>query len=337
MNDHCSLRVAVVGEGEGADKWDATLAGAGVCERPKELSEATDAVVVAPGCGDPFARTKAALLAGIPVLYAAPFLLRPWQANVLNELSGRQERLLRFVEPFQYQRGFAFLHRLLAGEEPFWRPLYLRALRLAPVDGPARIDELATEELAICEALLDSTPRWVTAAASRRDEVAEVSAVFLTLHYGNGLAVQCTISLAEANSAHQLVAVTPDRTIILDDQDPIAPLRIVGKSMQELFTEEASAGPLAQAGPDPLAEEAKRFLRAVAEGDRSSANGDRWTRVAALWWAACHSMSFGGLTEVPSPTSPPGHAEPPLLRVIRGGGRTVPATWQRPPLTLVAR
>ena len=345
MTKRRRLRVALRGGGDQTERWAAALSGlAEVRPPPEHLPGAIDALVLTTGAGDPFARAKEALLADTPVLYAAPFLLSPWQAGILDELSRRQGCLLRFVEPFRYRPGFTFLHRLLAGEEPFWRPLYLRTLRLAQPDGPARIDQLATEELAICETLLNDSPRWVSAVASRRDEVAEVCAVFLTLHDSDGPLAQCTISLAEANSAHQLVAVTASRTVILDDLDPVAPLRIEGGGAPELCAEGPPPVPPRQggaegppAGPDPVAEEANRFLGAVAAGDRAPANGARWTRVAALWWAARQSLSSGGPMEVPSPALRPGDAEPPPLRVIRGGGRPAPAAWQRPPLTVVAR
>ena len=343
MKRNCrSLRVALLGEGEEAERWAAILSGpTELCSLHDELPGRIDALVLAPGCSDPFARAKEALEADIPVLYAAPFLLSPWQAGTLTNLSRAQGRLLQFAEPFRYRRGFSFLQRLLAGEEPFWCPLYLRGLRVAPPGEPARIDELATEELAICQTLLGGTPHSVTAVASRRDEVAEVCAVFLTLQYNNGLLAQCTISLAEENGINEVVVTTPSRTVVLDDQDPVAPLRFVGGKDTDLFAEGAAfvTAPQghAQGAPalDPLAEEAQCFLSAVAAGDGSHGNGERWTQVAALWWAARQSMSFGGPAEVPSIR--PGDAAPPPFRVIRGGGKTVPAVGRRPRLTVVAR
>ena len=347
MSSRRHPRVALLGQGDRAERWACAFRDlAEVCSPPERLAGSVDALVLAPGAGDPFARAKEALLADIPVLYAAPFLLSPWQASALHELSKRQQRLLRFVEPFQYRPGFAFLRRLLAGREPFWRPLYLRTLCLAQPDGPGRIDELATEELAICEALLDGEPRYVTAAPGRRDEVGEVCAAFLILHYSDGPLVQCTISLAESTSARQLVAVTPGRTVIMDDLDPVASLRIVGGGEQELFADDAPPAPscrtpvermLASPAPDAVAGEAEAFLDAVVRGDGSSANSERWARVAALWWAARQSMSFGGPTEVPVPALKRGDTEPPPLRLIQGGGRTVRTASQRPSLTVIAR
>ncbi len=164
------------------------------------------------------------------------------------------------------------------------------------------------------------------------------------MQYRNGLLAQCTISLAEEQGISQLVVTTPSRTVVLDDQDPVAPLRFVGGKDTDLFAEGAAfvTAPQghakgAQGAPvlDPLAEEAQGFLNAVAAGDGSHGNGERWTQVAAIWWAARQSMSFGGPTEVPAIRL--GDAAPPPFRVIRGGGKTVQAAGRRPRLTVVAR
>lgn len=338
--DTTGIRVALLGEGPDAKRWAATLRRSAKVEwSPHDLPENADAAVLAPGTSDPFAQTKEALKAGVPVLYAAPFLLSPWQAAILSDLSRRQKRLLRFVEPFQHRQGFAFLRRLLEGTEPFWRPLYVRTLRLAESGAPASIDELATEEIAICTSLLDGAPEHVTAAAGRRNDIGEVCAAFILIHYSDGPVVQCTISLAEATSAHQLVAVTPDRTVTMNELDPTAPLRITSTAESEVCGgEHTIARPWENRRElDPVAEEAESFLGAIAAGDVSSANGERWTRVAGLWWAARQSMSFGGMIEVPTPPSGPEDTEPPHLRVIEGGGNTSQAASRRPPLKVIAR
>ncbi len=332
-------RVALLGDHDGIERWAVAFRRvAQLCPLPEELPGGIDAVVLAPGVGDLFARAKEALQAGVAVLYAAPFLLSPWQAASLQELSRAQGALLRFTQPFQYRRGFAFLQRLLQGEEPFWRPLYLRALCLCP---SARIDELATEELARCDALLGSEPQRVSAVASRPDAMSQPSAVFITVEYSGGMAMQCTISLAEAATTRQLVAVAPGRTVILDELDPVAPLRIVGAAPNEgprpglpapLQSHALSAKEI-----DPHEEEAKRFSQAVASGDGTAANGERWARVAVLWWAARQSMSFGGPTDVPSRLLQPRDTAPPPLTVIQGGGKAASPARRRPGLTLVGR
>jgi predicted dehydrogenase len=325
------LRVAIVGEGEAAGRWAAVLRPrADVVPAPEELS-GIDAVVLVAGAHDPFSRAKEALEAGVHVLYAAPFLLSPWQSARLTLLAGRKRRLLRFVEPFQYRMGFPFLRRLLEGQEPFWRPLYLRLLCLAEPGSNERIDELATEQLAVCDALLNDEPRSVTAAAVRRDDLGDVCTAFLTLQYAAGTFVQCTISLAEAGGGRQLVAAAPGRTIILEDLDSTGTVRVIGGE-HDLS---AFAGDRDVADVDPIDEEARAFLSSVASGSLSLTNGQRWTRVAALWWAARQSMAFDGPVEVPAALFQLRNTEPPPLKVIEGGGKSVRTARPRPALTVV--
>jgi predicted dehydrogenase len=324
MSDH-RTRVVLAGEGAEAERWTRVLRPfARVCRSMAKLAGA-DALILAPGASDPFGRAKEALQAGVPVLYAVPFALSPWQTNVLVALSRRQGAVLRFAEPFQHQPGFAFLRRLLQGDEPFWRPLYLRLLRTAPADGPHRIDELAAEELATCLALLGETPRSVTAAASRRDHVGEPCAVFLLMEQPEGPPVQATISLAEQACTDEIVAVTAGHSVVLEDLHWSATLRITGEG--------EAAGPVCQPQVDPLLAEARGFLGAVSDRDASFANGERWARAAALWWAARQSMSFGGTMRMPAT---PRDSEPPPLTVIQGGGKSTSTKRERPLLTLVA-
>ena len=198
-------------------------------------------------------------------------------------------------------------------------------LRLGSGTG-ARIDELATEELAVCDALLDEAPTYVTASAARAGDTADVSAVFLTMHYGSGPVVQCTISLAEGAEARQLVAVTGERTLIFDDLGPVASLRTAATDANDRQTERMLAAPVRE----PMAEECARFLAALEAGDDSLTNADRWTRVAGLWWAARQSMSFDEPVAVPLPAD----TNPPRLRVIEGGGGG--AAVSRPTLTVVS-
>lgn len=341
MSEQPRLRVAILGDRDQMDGWTSAIQGtAQICPSREEPLNDIDAVVLAPGVSDPFARAKEALQHGVPVLYAAPFLLSPWQAASLYEVSRTQGVLLRFTEPFRYRRGFSFLQRLLEGEEPLWRPLYLRTLCLVSEAG-IRIDELATEELAMCEALVDSQPQRVSAVASRQDATSQPSVVFINVEYSDGLVVQCTISLAETAATRQLVAVVHGRTITLDELDPVAPVRIAGTRPRDGRRQPSGASWQDHAPSvgehNPRFQEAKRFLEAVSSDDRSLANGQRWSRVALLWWAARQSMSFGGPTEVPGRLLQPRDTAPPPFKVIRGGGKGASPSWRRPGLTVVAR
>ena len=340
MNAASQLRVSVLGRGERAMRWSDAVEGvAQRCPASDERPGDIDALVIAPGVADPFARAKEALLAGLPVLHAAPSLLSPWQAGVLRHLSLREGVLLRFFEPFRYRPGFAFLRRALEGGEPLWRPTYLRTLCLALPGGPGRLDELATEQLAMCDALLDWQPRHVVAAASRRD-AGDVCAAFLTIHSGDAPLVQCTVSLAEVTEARQLVVASADCTVVMDDMDPLASLRVLRAGEEDVIVGERARrnnGQLLASPGDAVTSEAARFVEAVAHGDTACSNAERWVRVASLWWAARQSMTFGGATQVPIPAFQARETEPPPLRVIEGGGKTVRSAGRRPALSVVSR
>lgn len=335
MSKHRSLRVALLGAGDQAECWTAIVQGlAEVRPWPEQLPGDIDALILVRGATDPVSKAREALLADIPVLYAAPFQLSPWQVGDLVELGRRQERVLRFAELLHNRRGMTFLQRLLEGEEPLWRPLYLRSVHGAASNGSERIDEIVTEELAICDALLGTDPQCITVVASRCAETGDVCAIFLTLEYGDGRVASCTVSLAEADDARHLVVVMPDRTAILDDRGGTTSARIVGSGEQDRSDDRVNV--IDTPAVDPAADEVRCFLAAVAAGDQSLANGDRWTRVAALSWAARQSISFGGSVEVLNEALYPMRREPPPLRVIEGGGNTTPTAKERPPLTLVA-
>lgn len=319
--------MAFIGQGPQAEPWRSALGELADVKSPQASLEDCDALALGPGADDPYRRAREALLAGVPVLYAASFQLSPWQAAALNALSRKSRCLLRVAEPFQHRAGFSFVQRLLSGEEPFWRPLYLRTLSLAPPGSHARIDELAMEALAVCDVFLGGGARSVTAAGSRHDELGELCAVFFTVNYADGVVAQGTVSLAEARAARELVVATNGRTLVLDDLDKSGHIRVLGDGEQVL--DQPSARPA-----DAVGAEARLFLEAAAQRDWGASNGDRWERVATLWWAIRQALSFGGSSEVSSPVVQLTEAGPPPLTLIRGGGRA-PAAGPRPRLTLV--
>jgi len=290
-------------------------------------------LVVAPGATDAFGATKRALAAGRPVLLAASFALSPWQTALLDALSRRTGAPLRIAEPFQHHGSLRFLQRLTRGSEPIWPLRYLRTTSIAPF--AAHINELAIEDLATCQTLIDLPPRSVMATSAQRDETGGISAVFLAVTYPKDVVVQCSISVVEPVATRQLIAATRTRTVSIDRLNWAAPLEVAATAR------DAASTPLRRsitiASGDPVAEEALRFVQRVAGGGSSLGNSGRWVWVAALWWAARQSMSFGGAIEVLAPKVllSPSNTEPPPLRVIEGGGRGT-RTTMRPQLTLIA-
>jgi hypothetical protein len=211
------LRIAVCGGRSDQSRWMAAIA-ASPSLAPAASGKRPDALIIEPETPEPFLQARDALEGGIDILLATPELA-PGELQSLAALAASQGRVLRFWEPFRAQRGFGFLQRLLGGEEPFWRPLYLRTLRLAPPAGDHPLDALATDELAMLDALLGRRPVVVNASLGCAEGAGGAVAAFVTLTYREGLAVHATISVAEARPARQLVVVTDGRSIVLDDGD----------------------------------------------------------------------------------------------------------------------
>lgn len=329
------LRVGFSGHGAAAQRWRSALGRrAELLPCPEPDTQRVDALVLAPGAPDAIAQATAALEARIPVLYAAPVPASPWQAERLCGLSRRQACLLRFAAPFERHAGFAFLRRLLAGAEPFWRTLYLRATRVSPPGSGARIDELATEELAVCDALVDRPAQRINVVGNRSDDAGGVCALFLTVEYEGGPLVQCAISAAEPVDERRLAAVTPGRTLVLDWNDPDSPLHILRSDGQP---EPATCAHGAAPTPiDPISAEVESFLCSVRSGTRAIENGQQWVRLASIWWAARRSLSLGGPVDAAASYLQSDNEEPPSLRVIEGGGKRAASPSRRPALTVVA-
>jgi hypothetical protein len=327
-------RIHILGSGPAAERWAVVFGQRAVVSlAPEETSEA-EALVVAPGAPDAFGAAKRALSAAWPVLFVPAWTFSPWQAALLDALSRRTGAPLRVAEPFRHQGAFGFLQRLSRGNEPIWPLRYVRTMSIAP--SAPRIDELAIDDLAMCQALIDLPPHTVAATAAQRGDGGAVSAAFLTVSYPRDIVAQCSISLVEPEATRQLVAVTSTRSVSIDRFDWAAPLQVaavrpVGSTPQRRTIKIGSG--------DPVAEEALRFVQAIES--RAGGNSKRWMWVSALWWAARQSMSFGETIEVPEPKVllAPGTALPipggPPLRVIEGGGRGT-RTQARPRLTLIA-
>jgi predicted dehydrogenase len=317
------LRIAVCGAGAAEGRWSAAIAAS--TGLTLAAGRRPDALVVGPEAPEPYSQARDALEGGSEVLLAAPGLAAD-ELRSLAALAAAQGRVLRFWEPFRAQRGFGFLRRLLGGEEPFWKPLYLRTLRLAPPAGEHPLDALATEELAMLDALLDHSPLTVDASLGCAEGAQGAVAAFVTLSYHGGLAVHATISVAEARPTRQLVVVTDGRSIVLDDGD--LPL---GQSVSAEYAGQPAWRPPSRstAAQDPYTGELATFAELVAAhaaGEDPSVA--RRLRAAEVWQAVRRSMHAG------QPVSLTADAAPELT-LIRGNKKAASKSRKRPALTIV--
>lgn len=145
--------------------------------------------------------------------------------------------------------------------------------------------------------------------------------VSLTLRHGTGLVVQACFGLGE----HNEVAVrTRDRRLTLGAQK----LRISAVDSTVPFRDRVLSIP----DVDAVSAEAKLFVSAVAAGNGSADNRDRWRQVVRIVEAARTSISEARPVHL-DVTDPVNTITPPF-EVIVGGGRSARVAGRR--LTLVS-
>ncbi len=325
--------------------------GSTACERPEALLEmpSVTAVVVAGGT-DSFSLASRALLAAKHVLVCGPDVTSPRQVRMLQLLAESRSRLLVFVEPPLLTPSVAFLRKMLAEGDGLWLPRYLRSLnvRAATRCEYAGVASLAVEDLALCLYLLNRPVLSVSAVGSCSPGVA---AAFLNVTFAGGVVAGLQISLAEADEERHLVVALADKTLLLDESDPRAPLKVVSNRpdhcgedsypthgvRDRAYAERGALSSKVRAA-EPILEQCRRFVEAVSLEDLSRGNAGFWARVARLWEAAESSMTESGVpiaVESRTPRNDEARRPAPRLWLVRSGGVRREATLPKRSLTLV--
>jgi predicted dehydrogenase len=321
------------------------------CASPAALAAlpSLQAVVLASGLVESYPLIRRALVHGKHVLATGPFTLGADQVERLSTLAERRGRLLMFAEERMLSPSFALLADTTKGAARA-SLRYLRLLDVRPRhrEGALRLAAVAAEGLALCTRLVERTPRSVSAVAAGQSG-GPAEAVFITVVYPGGLVASLQVSLSEDWEARQVVASMEGRTLMLDELDYRTPLRIVSASQRTRREAAGTHSPdetawqtgslaLAALPGDPVLEQCRGFLDAVAGRRVGAVNAEFWERVARLWEAAERSRALAG-APVP-PEAGPQRSEAkngtPHLYVIRGRGQAAPSTSPKPALTLVS-
>jgi len=321
------------------------------CASPAALAAlpSLQAVVLASGLVESYPLIRRALVHGKHVLATGPFTLGADQVERLSTLAERRGRLLMFAEERMLSPSFALLADTTKGAART-SLRYLRLLDVRPRhrEGALRLAAVAAEGLALCTRLVERTPRSVSAVAAGQSG-GPAEAVFITVVYPGGLVASLQVSLSEDWEARQVVASMEGRTLMLDELDYRTPLRIVSAS-QRTRREAAGAhspdetawqtGSLALAAlpGDPVLEQCRGFLDAMAGRRVGAVNAEFWEQVARLWEAAERSMALAGAPLPPEAGSQRSEVKngTPRLYVIRGRGQPAPSPSPKPALTLVS-
>jgi predicted dehydrogenase len=323
------VSVAYVGEATSMETFDA------------ELSRANaEAVAIVPPVADMHVLVRRALMRRLHVFVAGAVALTWKHALALDDMAERRSCLLMFDAIDLGDARWEFARKMTGGDEPMWRPRYIRSLRTGAPDG-ASIDDLAAYDLAAVLGLAPALPSHVSAIEARTSDESAAGVVSMTLAFASGEAARVEVSVAEAAPRHDVALVCDGRTVVIDNFDVRAPMTIQAAAMRKSDRRrpdgwdetmmERARGP--QSDHETRAAEA--FVGAVRAG-RTNGNAHDIARAALVWETARASITRGG-ERLPLPANNPLVAPArPTLRLIRGNDDAPETEGERPALRLVA-
>lgn len=313
-----------------------------------------DAVIFCEPTGNIFPLLKRALQCNKHVMASPASAISSRQLQELARLAGRQRRLLMFAEERLFHPALTFLRRMLSEKSGLWRPQYLRGLSISGTsngDAPP-FASLVEEALALCARLIEAQPDTISGIACRTSGHADPVAAFLNLTYGEGKVASLQISVGEAQEVRQWVLATASKTILVDECDPRAPLRIISSNATGMaagllhsnpptplsdWPGESTVTPPVIAA-DPATELCRHFVESALKRDLNQSNALFWAEVASTWEAAQQSMALSGApVGVTAGLGGETARKHPQLKLIRGRGVGNISQGKRPILTVVSR
>jgi predicted dehydrogenase len=316
-------------------------------------SHDVEAVVFADPLREPFSLVRKALLHDKHVLISgiAPFVSSQ-QMRELARLAMRRSRVLIVAEERLFHPALVFLGRMLSEKSGFWRFRYLRSLVAPAGAGQASTAALTLEQMALAAHMVESHPERVNASACYGDSPIEPVAVFVTMHYPEGRVVSLQVSALEVQETRQWALVTDSKTVLVDECDPRAPLRIVSAGSASASGNLLHLNPPVPLGDwpsestvtppvtpvDARTEQCRHFVSVASRNDASQGNAGFWAEVISTWEGVQESMALAGApVEVRPEAAKAAGIGRPRLRIIHGRGTGGAVRRGKPSLTLVSR
>jgi predicted dehydrogenase len=267
-----------------------------------------DAVVVAIPTAGHHALTADALRAGKHVLCEKPLCQVAGEGEELVELAHQRDRILMVGHVFLFNPGILKVWELIrAGELGELR--YLSAVRTNL--GPIRSDvhagyDLATHDISIFNALLDTVPERVSAAGGSFLQPGVEDVVFATLHYPGGALAHIHASWLNPKKVRQMTVVGSRRMATWDDLELGQPVTVYDKGA-ETTPEYADYGEFLRVSlwegevsrpkvplGEPLKAQSQAFLDAIKTGRSPRSDGAFALGVVRTLEALDTSLKAGG-------------------------------------------
>jgi predicted dehydrogenase len=268
---------------------------------------AVDAVVVATPAVTHAPLALAALRAGKHVLCEKPLAVTSAECRDLVGAAAARRLVLMVGHVFLFNGGILKLKALI-DTRSLGRLCYASAARLNP--GPVRADvgvawDLASHEVAIFNFLFDAAPVEASAAGRSCSGREREDVAFITLRYPGDLVVGITVSWIDPRKVRTL-SLVGDRAMATFDDLAAHPVAVHAAGDQEPEPYYDSFGEFQRLGREgnvvipaipslePLKEQARHFLDAMARGDAGPVAGERGWAVVQTLEAITESMRQGG-------------------------------------------
>lgn len=270
-----------------------------------------DAVVISTPTGTHYSLAKAALENGKHVLCEKPLATKSGEAWELVRLAESVGRVLMVGHVFLFNPGIVYVKKAIR-EGIAGKIYYMNAVRTNL--GPFRYDvnaawDLASHDIYILNSLLEEQPETVAAVGGcylqREKHIEDI--VFLTLHYPSGVLGHIHVSWLDPRKVRQITVVGEEKMLLWDDLGSPGPVTIYDRKVQreltystfgefQLLAREGDVVYPRVAAQEPLAAEAKAFVKWVTEGEipEHLASGASGASVVDVLEAATLSLSQDG-------------------------------------------
>jgi len=275
----------------GAREWEAVLADATV-----------DAIALATPAPRHFEMAMAALEAGKHVFVEKPIALDVGEAATLKDRAAARRRILMVGHLLQYHGAFRKVMALLhAGEIGAIR--HVSATRVSI--GKVRVEEdvwwsFAPHDVSMILALMGGDmPTAVHASGGAYITEGLADVVDATLDFEGGRRAQIRVSWLDPEKVHRLVVSGTDGMIVFDDGKPWAEKvrlfrhKVARTAGEPVRFQKADPETVVLDEMEPLKEECRHFLAAIAEGTPVRTDGAEATRVLAVLKAGEEALASG--------------------------------------------
>lgn len=192
-----------------------------------------DAVIICTPTETHFKLVKQSLEARKHVLCEKPLCLKVQEAEELNRLAKRHNRILMVGHVFLFNAGIKRLREMIQHKK-CGRIFYLHSKRTNL--GPFRTDvnsvwDLASHDVYIFNYLLNALPEEVSARGGCYLQKSLEDVSFISLIYPKGILVNIHVSWLDPRKVRQITVIGDKKMLIWDDLDTAGPIKIYDRQV----------------------------------------------------------------------------------------------------------